>query len=82
MVMNIEQQKNWNEAEAERDWDRRLLRMTIFMCECGNEELKKKVCDYIAFQIAGDDMKGKSIPEISHEYRPKIVCTATNSAFS
>jgi len=52
MVMNADQQKNWNEAEAELDWDRRLIRMTIFMCEDCNEELKKKVCNYIESQIA------------------------------
>jgi len=51
MVMNMEQQKDWSEAEAELDLDRRLLRMTIFMCEDCNNELKKKVCDYIESQI-------------------------------
>jgi len=52
MVMNAEQQKNYRDAEAESDLDRRLIRMTIFMCEDCNEDLKKKVCDYIESQIA------------------------------
>ncbi|HEX2959006.1 MAG TPA: hypothetical protein VHO70_19380 [Chitinispirillaceae bacterium] len=51
MVMNVEQQKNWKEAETESDLDRRLIRMTIFMCEDCDEDLKKKVCDYIESQI-------------------------------
>jgi len=51
MVMNVNQQKNWNEAEVELDLDRRLIRMTIFLCEDCNEELKKKVCDYIESQV-------------------------------
>jgi len=54
MVMNDNQQKTWNEAEAELDLDRRLIRMTIFMCEDCHEELKRKVCDYMESQIVAN----------------------------
>jgi len=51
MVMNEAQRKRWNEALAETDFQKRMIRMTVFICENCDEVVQHKVCDYMESQI-------------------------------
>lgn len=51
MVINGAQQKRLNEAKAEPNLQNRMIRMTVFICENCNDEVKQKVCDYMELQI-------------------------------
>lgn len=51
MVINGAQQKKLNEAKAEPNLQNRMIRMTVFICENCNDEVKQKVCDYMEMQI-------------------------------
>ena len=51
MAINEAQQKRLNEAKAEPDLQNRMIRMTVFICENCNDEVKQKVCDYMESQI-------------------------------
>ena len=51
MVINEAQQKRLNEAKAETDLQKKMIRLTIFICENCPDEVKQKVCDYMESQI-------------------------------
>jgi len=51
MGINEAQQKRLNEAIAEPNLQNRMIRMTVFICENCNDEVKQKVCDYMVSQI-------------------------------
>jgi hypothetical protein len=51
MVMNEAQRKMLQEAKVEPNLQRRMIRMTIFICENCNDEVKQRVCDFMDSQI-------------------------------
>jgi hypothetical protein len=51
MVMNEAQRKMLQEAKGEPNLQRRMIRMTIFICENCNDEVKQRACDFMDSQI-------------------------------
>jgi len=51
MVINETQQKRLREAQGEPNLQNRMIRMTIFIAENCDENVKQKVCDYMESQI-------------------------------
>lgn len=51
MVMNEAQQKRLQEAKSEPNLQHRMIRMTVFISDNCDDEVKKKVCDYMESQI-------------------------------
>jgi len=45
------QQRRLQEARTEPDLQKRMVRMTVFICENCNDEVKQNVCDVMEAQI-------------------------------